>query len=49
MSLAKASQHLIWRKNLNATEPGEILDIEREQVPDSMHMHGCQCVMDLDT
>jgi hypothetical protein len=39
--LAEGSQHFLWRMNRNATEPAEILDIECEQVPDSMHMHGC--------
>ena len=39
--LAKGSQHFLWRKNRNATEPAEILDIERKQVLDFMHMHRC--------
>ena len=41
MSLAEGSQNFLWRKNRNATEPAEILDIECEQVPDSMHVHRC--------
>jgi hypothetical protein len=40
-SLAEGSQHLLRRKNRNAAEPAEILDIESEQVPDFLHMHCC--------
>jgi hypothetical protein len=49
--LAEGSQHFLWRMTRNATEPAKILDFAFEQVPDSMHMHGCYQarVMDLDT
>jgi len=50
-SLAEESQHLLWRKNRNATEPVEILAIKSEHVPDSVHVHSCYqaSVVDLDT
>lgn len=45
----EGSQHFLWRKNRNAAEPSKILDIECEQVPDSMHRCYQARVMDLDT
>lgn len=50
-ALAERSQRFLCRKNRNATESAEILDIECEQVPDSMHLHRRYQarVMDLDT
>jgi hypothetical protein len=48
-SLAERSQHFRWQMNRNATEPLEILAIESEQIPDSVHVHSCHqaSVMDL--
>lgn len=49
-SLAEGNQHFLRRKNRDGTEPAEILDVECERVPDSMHVHRCHQarVMDLD-
>jgi hypothetical protein len=41
MSLADVSCHFLRRKNHNATEPAEILDIECQQILDFMHVHRC--------
>jgi hypothetical protein len=48
-SLAKRSQHLLWRMNGNATESEKISAIKSDQIFDSVHVHSCYqaSVMDL--
>ncbi len=49
--LAGGSQHIIGRKNSDVAESAKILGIERQQIRNSVHPHGCHhaCIMDLDT
>ena len=49
--LAEGGQHFILRKDSDVAEPAKILDIQRQQIRNSVHAHRCHhaSVMDLDT